>query len=545
MMAIEVGPEATRDLVERLRAHLRERDALDEVTTLETHISHLLFAGETVYKIKKPVDLGFLDFSRQERRRHFCEEEVRLNRRLAADVYRGVVGIVDDPAKGIRIAEPDAPGVVEFAVEMSRLPARNMMDALAGRGELDNERLNGLAGSLARFHRAAETGGSINAFGTPAAVRKNMMDNFDEVAPWISDERTRTPSLVLAGTKLIAALRASTVAELDRLRTLMDRRVEEGRIRDGHGDLHSGNICFLDDGIAAYDCIEFSDAFRCGDVACDLAFLAMDLDHRGFRAMSAYLVEAYAREAGDPDVRSLMRAYKRYRAMVRAKVGIMRADQLHRENELTAAAGERDRAASYLQLACTYAIRPTLIVMSGLPASGKSYTAERLARPFEAALIQSDVERKRLHGHAPTERVPPEKVDEVYGREASRRTYEVLAEKARTWLRKGRGVVVDAVFAHPEERRSFAAIARAEGVPFLLVEVHCPEDVVLERLERRAKSVDSISDADVRVYRLMRDLYRPIGPDESPHLVLDGRMPADEQIEIVLTELMEHAPRID
>lgn len=532
--------EETEHLVDRLRQTLASSGDCAAIPVLQTHISWIVFSGEDVYKIKKPVDLGFLDFSSLERRHHFCIEEVRLNRRLAPDFYVGVVAITIDESGTVAV---DAAGrTAEYAVHMRRLPATGMMDACLEAGEIDNARLHGLAKCLATFHARAPTGSGVDAYGTPASVRDLMLANFEETRPWVAHPDEPAPTLCLVGAPLHDHLRRWTERELQRLEEVMARRMSEGRIRDGHGDLHSGNICFVDDDVVAYDCIEFSPALRCGDVACDLAFLAMDLDRQSFRAMSAYLVASYARLAGDETLHEVLRLYKTYRAMVRAKVGVFRADQLRMAGASAASEDSLSESRAYLHLAATYTLRPALILTCGLPASGKSYTARHLATTFEAALIRNDVVRKQLFGLRPEERVPDDRKDDVYGARGNELTTEAVLAKAGPWLASRRPVVVDAVFGRRETRDAFVELARQLDVPLLMVEVRCPEDVTLERLAARKLDVEEVSDAGVEVYRKMRDTFE--APDEIEHrIVLDGRSAALDQVEIVLATLSRIAPR--
>ena len=266
--ALEQDGDFTRDLVARLASPGALAGPVDRVDTLQTHISWLIFAGEHVYKIKKPVDLGFLDFSTRERRLHFCREEIRLNRRMAPDVYVDVAPVTVE-ADG-RVTIDGAGEVVEHAVHMKRLPHSRMMNALLERGEIDNRRLRSLADRLVRFHAAARTGDGVDGHGAPECVARLMIENFDATGPFVERPDESAPALRLTGHALHDHLRRHTECELERLREVMSRRVDVGKSRDGHGDLHAGNICFVDDTVVAYDCIEFSEALRCGDVACAL-----------------------------------------------------------------------------------------------------------------------------------------------------------------------------------------------------------------------------------------------------------------------------------
>jgi hypothetical protein len=341
--------------------------AVHRVETIETHISRLYLADERVYKVKKPVRFAFLDFSTPELRERFCHEEVRLNRRLAPDVYLGVVPIFHG-ADGRFTFRDEGGAVADHAVCMRRLPAHRMLDALLARGALDNALLERLAETLARFHAEAEAGPEIARHGTPDAVRGLVVGNVDELAPFVG---------AALSPRLHAHLRASAERFLDRQRKLLERRVAAGRIRDGHGDLHASNVCALEDGrLAIYDCIEFNPALRAGDVACDLAFLAMDLDHRGFPGFAGVLGHWYAAEAEDPELERLLSFYKAYRACVRAKVALLGAPESG-EGRTDALA----RAADYLHLAVGYDLPPPVLVLAG---DGKA--AHAVAAALQRAL---------------------------------------------------------------------------------------------------------------------------------------------------------------
>ncbi|MFQ5427237.1 MAG: AAA family ATPase, partial [Gaiellales bacterium] len=481
------------------------------VEVRQTHISVLFFVDGLVYKVKKPVGFGFLDFTTLARRRHFCEEEVRLNEKLAPGVYRGVVRIVRTEQGRLRVDGDGEP--VEFAVEMRRLPPGRMMDVLLEAGEIDNQQMDELARLLVAFHGDAASGPGVEEHGSPEAVTRNVVENFDQtrgfVAPVGSGAQAgaRTASPALHG-HLEAASRAFLAQEAP----LLARRVAEGRIREGHGDLHAENICMTGGEILVYDRIEFAACLRCGDVACDLAFLAMDLDHRCFRGFSRYLVRRYAALSGDADLATLVDFYKVYRALVRAKVlSLTAVDQAlapgHREQA-------RRAAMSYWQLAASYVVPAAVVLTCGLPATGKTTAARHVARPFEAPVLRSDVRRKLLAGVPPSRARPEAFGTGLYGAEMTDRTYDALLSEARELLRAGRTVVVDATFSSADRRRPFARLAGELGLPLVLVEATAPEQVVRARLAERAAAGGDASDADLSVYLRLRESFE--APRELP-----------------------------
>ena len=474
---------------------------------IETHISEVFLVGDRAYKVKKALVLPFLDYGTLERRRAFCEEELRLNRRLAPGVYLRAAPIAR--ASDGRIALDGEGEVVEWAVEMVRLPAREMLDARLARGEVDNELLREIARTLAAFHASAATGPGVDEHGAPEAVARNARENLRELAANVGRGARVLPPAVHA------RLEAWTEDQLREHAALLARRAAGGRVRDGHGDLHAGNVCVLDGRVVAYDCIEFSARFRCADVACDLAFLAMDLDRHGFRGSSGVLVREYAELARDPELPLLVPFYKAYRALIRAKVAALRAgDPAHPEPRRDADRAEARRVA---QLAASYALPAGLILTCGLPASGKSTVAEAIAGPLGAVLLHSDVRRKVLARVPLHEHRREGYGSGLYAPELKQRTYDSLLESAREALLHGRTVVVDATFPEPSRRAPFRELARELGRPFALVHVTAAEGEIRRRLEARAQDPEQASDADWGVYLRARDAFRPpveLAPEE-------------------------------
>ncbi len=505
----DVMGEATtathQDLDELVRAftdpgfHVHEPD---EVTVLETHVSVLFFAGPRVYKLKKAVDLGFLDHRSLEVRRKVCADEVRLNERLAPGVYRAVIPVTRE-SDGTLCLDGDG-DVVEAVVEMERLPEEGMLDRLLDEGAIDNEVVHQLAELLAMFHQDAPTGEGVDEHGTPEAVRRLVLGNVDELLPFTGDPAAGDAVLPPA---VHAFLRARLAAFLDTHERLLARRVADGRIRDGHGDLHAGNLCRTADGWVAYDRIEFCRAFRCADTAADLAFLAMDLDARGFRAFSRHLVQRYQALQGDRELGYLVDFYKTHRALVRAKVAAIRARQLGTDTPEGDAA--RREAMASVHLAASYQLPPVLLLTCGLPGSGKSWLARRAARPFEARVVRSDVVRKQLAGLPPTQRPAAEEAERLYSKEVSDALYGELAHRALGALARGRSVVVDAMFSLERQRRRVFDAARRLSYPVVLLHVRCDEETVAARMKARAHDPTEVSDADMDVYRKVAGAFEP------------------------------------
>lgn len=533
------GAPTQEELVEQLSRPEAYPHRPPSVELVQTHISLVFLAGERVFKVKKPIDLGFLDYSSLERRRTFCEEEIRLNRRLAPEVYLGIVPITREAEGSLRVGGSGP--TVEVAVEMRRLPAHRMLDHLLVAGEIDNEQMDALARLLARFHAEAATGPGVDEFGSPTAVAFNARENFEQTRPFVappgsvgtSGIRTVSPTLHTFLSEATERFLAQEIATLE-------RRMHEGRIRDGHGDLHAGNVCIVNGRILIYDCIEFSPRFRCGDVACDLAFLAMDLDFRGFRAFSRYLVRRYAEHAGDPEIERLIDFYKCYRAVVRAKVASLAA--VGAALPRGAAESRRLEAFRYFHLAAAYQLPPVLILTCGLPASGKSTAARFLAAPFEALVVRSDTVRKLLAGMPPSTHAAAEFGEGIYTPSRTEQTYRALLAHSEGALRSGRSVVVDASFVRAAQRAPFAELARSLAVPFVVAETVAPEETIRARMAARARDPHDASDADFGIYLRMRETYEP--PRELPErevLSAEAGVPDEETAARAIDQLVHQA----
>lgn len=467
------------------------------VSLRETHISWVFLTGSLVYKIKKPVDLGFLDFTTLERREHFCRQEVALNRRLARDVYLGVVPISRE-AGGYRL---DGQGrTVDFAVKMRQLPsADTLKHRLPARG-FDAAALDRLAGVLARFYEGAATGGKVDAIGAPESVARNCEENFEQTAGAAGvrfDQRTW---------EVVAA---ASRGYLENHQALFQRRIADGRIRDGHGDLRTDHIYLTAGGIRIVDCIEFNERFRCSDVASDLAFLAMEMDEEGFSIQAAALMDAFVRHSGDLQIYALLDFYKCYRAMVRLKVNCMRLGQKDVE------AAERDAAAQaierFLALAYRYAVRfsrPVLWVVWGQVAAGKSTVARALGETLDIAVLRSDVVRKQLFERAARDDTVAAFEKGIYSRQASALTYGRLLRLAQAEVEKGCSVVLDATFSRRKRRLEALRLAAETGAAIVFVECACCEATIRQRLSERADSRGA-SDARLEHYEALKAAFEP------------------------------------
>jgi uncharacterized protein len=469
--------------IEELAGALRQPEAYPRgagrVEFGQTQMSLLFFVGDVVYKVKKPVDLGYLNYSTLDARKGFCEREVELNRRLCPDIYLGVVPITRSGGT-FQVEGTGEP--VEYAVKMRRLPQELMLDHLLATGAATPEALRTVAVTLASFHGRTASTPAISAFGSIETIRGNTDENFAQTRPYIG--RTMTESTH-------HLLKSHADGFLASHRALLDGRVRDGRIRDCHGDLHAAHVC-LTDPVCIYDCIEFNDRFRYGDVASEVAFLAMDLDRCRRHDLSRAFVDSYVASSGDVGVDALLPFYTCYRAVVRGKVeGFKLGDPLIPAAEQRATTW---LSRTYFELARRYATgRGQLVVMSGLTGSGKSVVAERLGALFVGTVIASDVVRKQLAGLPPEEHRDEPFGQGLYSPEWTQRTYDELLRRAAAVLADGGCAILDASFLRTAERSAASALARRTGARLLLVECTAPHEVLLERLRRR-REAGTISD---------------------------------------------------
>jgi hypothetical protein len=487
--------------------------APERVDLIQTHISWVFIAGKEVYKVKKAVDFGFLDFTTLARRKFYCEEEVRLNRRLAPQVYLGVVEISLDKAGNIFLGKGET--VVEYAVHMNKIPADKMLKKLLLQSDFNRSILTAVAKKLVYFHRHADTGGPIDETGGIDTVRRNHEENFAQTEPFIG--------MTLSSFRH-AFIRSYTLRFLVTNEALFHKRVQEHKIRDCHGDLHLEHIVIVEDDIIIFDCIEFNERFRYGDVAAEVAFLAMDLDFNGYGDLSDLFVRAYIAESDDHEIAGLMPFYKCYYAYVRGKVTGFRLSDPHISPEDREDAIKT--AAKYLDLAFSYAFafkRPALILMAGLMGSGKSVIARELSRITGTAIIQMDVIRKELSDIQPLERRLEDFGQGIYSEDFTRPVYEKALASAKEMLESGKSVIIDASFKRKEHRLAALDMAGNINVDFFVLECVCSDSCARERLARRIRDKNEASDGRPEIYDAQKDDFDAIAEfTSSIHLKLDS-----------------------
>jgi aminoglycoside phosphotransferase family enzyme/predicted kinase len=462
----------------------------------QTHISSLILDGRQAWKLRKPLKLPFLDFSTVELRRLDCLEELRLNQRTAPGLYldvQPVCGSADAPRLGAACAQAEP---IDWVLRMARFDEACLLDHMAREGRLSTDHVDALAASVAEFQAGVPP--SPAGFGTPASALRAALDNVDAIE---ADKRVCAPRL--------RALRAWTEATFADLQPLLTRRRAQGRVREGHGDLHLGNIVMLDGRPTPFDALEFNPALRHIDVVADIAFSFMDLLRCGLPRQAWRFASAWAEVADDHEGLAALHFFAVYRALVRAKVALLRCAQGDAEAD---AAFARDLALAE-QIASPRPA-PQLVLTSGVSGSGKSTVAQRLAEGLGGVRIRSDVERKRLFGLAPTERPTPEQARLLYGLEANHRTYSRLCTLAAALLRGGIDVVVDAAFLRRPERDAMRALGAQVGAPVRLLHCHAPDAVMRQRLRRRGQRSDDPSDADEDVLTRQQPWHEMPAPNE-------------------------------
>jgi len=494
------------ELIRSLRDPACYDHAVGAVQHVETHISHVLLSGEYAYKIKKPLDLGFLDFSTLDKRRHVCQEEVRLNRRLAPAFYLGVV-----PITGSSVA-PHINGVgeaIEYAVKMRQFPPDATLDRLEAQGRLTASHVEAIATTVARFHlEACARAGAESAWGDPQQVWQPVAQNFLQIAPRLSAP---------ADSRTLGVLQRWSIAEHARLAPLMAARKRDGFIRECHGDLHLGNLAWVDGQLLVFDCLEFNPELRWIDIISEIAFCYMDLMQRGHTDWAWLLLNVWLEKTGDHGGLALLRYYAVYRALVRAKVAVLRAGQTTGAAH-DAAAGDA-HAMLELATALTRPLPLRLDITHGLSGSGKTTVTRTLMQTPGAIRLRSDVERKRLAGLDAMAHSGSRVGEQLYAADATRRTYDHLARLAGEVLQAGWPVIVDATFTARWQRDLLREQAQTRGVAFHILDFEVPVARLRERIIQRSRAGGDASEADLDVLQHQIDTAEALAADEKENLV--------------------------
>lgn len=483
-----------------------------QVSLVETHISYVFVTESFVYKIKKAVDFGFLDFSSLAKREFYCREELRLNRRLAPDMYLEVIPVWMDRQGRFFLGREAEGEIVEYALKMLRLPEEGMLPRLLEHGQADSSLFAALAEKLVRFHNAAEPIAPERAAEAVQSLQTNMNENFAQ---------TRN----LQG-RAVTPLRYRTLQDYSHWffrshQEIVSERAQGGRFREGHGDLRMEHICLYKDTLYIFDCIEFNERFRFIDVAADVSFLLMDLEYNGYRDQARDLVQAYCERSNDQAIRILLNFYKCYYACTRAKVAGLRSTEVQGREQDQAL----QEASEYFALAFGYAVRlvrPAVILVCGLMGTGKSTLARNLAPYLGAEVLRSDVTRKALLDIPESEPHQSAFGQGIYTPEMSQLTYARLFTQAAKHLHAGRSVLLDASFQSRRERRAASDTAADFGARFAVLECVCTEQTAYNRLNLRQQDASEASDGRQDLYQVQKEAFEPILAQEPGwHLQVD------------------------
>lgn len=512
-------PTEAAALQQRLAGALRDPASFGpgctSVRVIETHISWVYLTGTHAYKVKKAVDFGFLDFRSLDARHRYCEEELRLNRRTAPQLYLDVVpiaGSVDRPVVG------GAGPALEWALRMREFPQPALLSEMLVRSELTAAHIDALAVTVARFHDDAARAPADGPWGSAGDVLGVALANFEELRGRLDDPADRAR---------LAGLEDWTRREHAARGGAWEARRRDGRVRECHGDLHLGNIALVDGEITPFDCIEFNERMRWIDVVSEIAFTVMDLQHRGRPDYAQRFLDAWLTHSGDYAGLELLRYYLAYRAMVRAKVAGLRATQAAPGAARSAALGD---CRAHLELATTQTApgRPAIVITHGLSGSGKTTLSQALLERVGALRVRSDVERKRLQGLAPGARTGAAIDRGPYAPDATRATYDRLLSLARGIVGTGRIALVDAAFLSRWQRDAFRALADRLDLPFVIVDLVAPEATLRRRIAARAAEGRDASDADLAVLAHQLRQQQPLDDDERAFVITwDAEQPLE------------------
>jgi aminoglycoside phosphotransferase family enzyme/predicted kinase len=478
------------------------------VELLQTHISYVALTGTYAYKVKKTVNFGFLDFSTLDKRKYYCEEELRLNRRLCPKIYLGVLPITQKDST----LELDGSGtIVEYALKMKEFPQEFIMTNMLKQNKVTEETIDHICSILIEFYAAQEPSEEIKKYGELQAVKQNIDENFDQTKPMID---------ITVPKNTFWSIKDAANKFFERKKEVFGHRMSEGKIFDCHGDLHSGNIVITAENIHIFDCIEFNDRFRFCDIASDIGFLAMDLDYLNFPYLSSHLISRYVEKSADKGIYNVLNFYKSYRAFVRGKVHGFQLNDPHIDPGKKK--GIIESAKKYFELSSYYAAlfsldlhkkKPLLFLVSGLSGTGKSTIAQKIAVDYHAVQINTDVVRKEVAGIDQFERHHDQVDTGLYDPKRVDDTYEQVMKRAEGVLKKGGNVVLDATFQKKKYRKMAHHIAMKNHSTVVIVQCVCPDEVVKKRLEDRLKK-KSVSDGRWEIYLAQKTTFEPFTSEE-------------------------------
>lgn len=513
----------------KLVKNLQNVDHYDHPVThfevIETHISYVILTGNYVYKFKKPLDLEFLDFSTLEKQLFFCQEEIRLNKKMASETYIGVVKITGS------IDQPELNGeghAIAYAVKMREFPQAVIFDQLRKDNQLTPTMITQTAEILAEFHQVTARGLSDNPYGTYQQIHEPVIQNFDQIKSFLETDSDHAQ---------LRTLSEWADHEHLRLQHIFTERKTNGFIRECHGDVHLGNIALIHEQPVIFDCIEFNDSFRWTDTMADVGFLAMDLEDKQLTSNANLFVNRYVQQTGDFAGLHVLAYYKAYRAVVRAKIALFVRMQAN-DPESQAIHWQSYKSCAHLaEQYCTPA-RPQLVITHGLTASGKTTVAEKLVANAGFIHISSDFERKRLLGLAANSQNKSDVYGGIYAPDVTEKVYEHLLNTAQVILQTGHSVIVDATFIKQHHRKQFSRLAAAENVSFNIVHTYADEKQLIAWLNARQQESNQVSEAREDIYHALKANVESLTDEESAQ-TLSINMTQDKDLEQKLLKLLK------
>lgn len=495
--------------------------SITKFQVIETHISWVLLTGPFAYKIKKSVDFGFVNFTTLGKRKFFCEEEMRLNKRLAPQLYNKVLPIFGSSLNPTF----ESQGLpIEYAVQMQQFTQEKRLDELLTKGGVQERHILQFAEDLASFHSDSEVAGHETLYGTPEVLRNPVQECLDDVARIFPQSIDQT---------ILTHLGEWMQTEWEARRSTFIHRKQDGFIRECHGDLHLANVILWKDHVMAFDCLEFNPTLRWIDVLSEVAFFVMDLEVAHHPDLASPFLNRYLEKTGDYAGLTVVRFYKVYRALVRAKVAALSCQATH-EKEAGQASFERE-CVRYLRVATqlTHPPKPFLCIMHGLSGSGKSTVSDFLLKKIDVIRVRSDVERKRLLGFHSEAKTPMEQSSSVYSSAMTDRTYEKLKELTKDLLKSGYSVVVDATFLRYKDRQAFSQLANWCQVPMVLLDIQAPPDELRRRIGQRLQKPVSVSEASLKVLEEQLVMAEALRPEERAHTIEVDSMEEDYAEKVV------------
>ena len=465
-------------------------------SVVETHISWVLLTGPYAYKIKKPLDFGFLNFTTLAARKHFCEEELRLNRRTTDQIYLDVLPITGTEQEPV-LGGSGKP--FEYAIKMRQFPQQALLNELLAQGKLATGHIDALAKLIAQFHQKAPRVAKEHPLAQASAIVAPILENFQHARPLLRDDKDL---------QQLARIEQWTLATIEHLGLLLEHRGAQGAIRECHGDLHLGNVALIDGQPTPFDCIEFNEPFRLIDIGMDIAFMIVDLEEHGLDSMARRMTSLWLEGTGDYEGLALLPLYKSHRAMVRAKVALFRLGQTEDTAQRQAIVREYRH---YADLADSYSASPLrfLAITHGVSGTGKSSVALALVEALGGVRIRSDVERKRL--------LPDADSATLYAADASTATYQRLHQLAEQALEGGSAVVLDATYLQKAQREAAQALAERLSAPLLIIQCEAPLPLIEQWLEERQQQGEDPSDATLEVVKAQLSSREPLDDAEAAH----------------------------